>query len=632
MFDNKYPYTDFHELNLDWFMGEFKKLVAEWEETKGEWNTLHDYVQNYFDNLNIQTEIDNKINAMILDGTFADIISPFVTAALPALVAGQLPDVVAAQISSVVAAQISAVVAAQLPAVAAAAAAQEVSTWLAAHIDPDTGYVIDKTLTVSDAAADAKVTGDKLQSEEKILQYYKTSLTLLEGYYYIDNGQFISNSNFRSTEKMLYYGVPNFSVNPQNCNVWYGNTYLGRYAYADFDDIPSHDTISFTWTSAAAADGITMTPEGDVYAAITDIESDITDIESDIDNILTNGVVSPDWEQGGYNVGYGSALASDKRIRIVGKITEFASITSDAGYEFALFIWDDNTYQGCYSENGFDTENLNTFTSLTFDDVESLVSGLTLPKYAVVGKNTENTDILPTEGSNFHIYKGDHIYAYDEMQQIIYDNIENIDPLSGKSLVVDGSSIMYGAGYTGGWAKILQDEYGMNVTNRAVNGATIAIVDGGYHALATSIDTTPISDYFVFDTMRNDYTNNVPFGTPSDSDDYNPTLDKTTFCGAFEYVCKKLATDYGTEKIGYLFDHRRPPLDDVFVNTWEPYAIATLKKWGIPYLNLEELDPPIGFVPELYNNYTHNNDKVHPNEQGYRIFYVPKIVAWLKTL
>lgn len=160
MFDNKYPYTDFHELNLDWFMGEFKKLVAEWEETRGEWNTLHDYVQNYFENLNVQTEIDNKINAMIADGTFADIVSPFVTAALPALVSGQLPDVVAAQISSVVAAQISAVVAAQLPSVAAAAAAAEVGDWLTAHIDPDTGYVIDDTLTVQGAAADAKAAGD----------------------------------------------------------------------------------------------------------------------------------------------------------------------------------------------------------------------------------------------------------------------------------------------------------------------------------------------------------------------------------------------------------------------------------------------------------------------------------------
>lgn len=26
MFDNKYPHTDFHELNLDWFLNEFKIL------------------------------------------------------------------------------------------------------------------------------------------------------------------------------------------------------------------------------------------------------------------------------------------------------------------------------------------------------------------------------------------------------------------------------------------------------------------------------------------------------------------------------------------------------------------------------------------------------------------------------
>lgn len=169
MFDNKYPYTDYHELNLDWFMGEFKKLVAEWEETKGDWNSLHDFVQNYFDNLNVQNEIDNKINAMIADGSFATIVTPLVEAALPTIVDGKLPAVVASQISAVVATQIDAVVAGQLPAVAAAAAAEEVGTWLAAHIDPDTGYVIDNTLTVSQAAADAKTVGDNIDELKSTL-------------------------------------------------------------------------------------------------------------------------------------------------------------------------------------------------------------------------------------------------------------------------------------------------------------------------------------------------------------------------------------------------------------------------------------------------------------------------------
>ena len=32
MFENKYPYTDFHELNLDWFLKEFKALTDKVKE------------------------------------------------------------------------------------------------------------------------------------------------------------------------------------------------------------------------------------------------------------------------------------------------------------------------------------------------------------------------------------------------------------------------------------------------------------------------------------------------------------------------------------------------------------------------------------------------------------------------
>lgn len=158
--DFKYPYTDFHELNLDWFMARFKELVEEWNSVKEDWNSLHDYVENYFNNLNVQNEINNKMDALVADGTLATIMEPYIDIALPSVVDGKLPDVVAAQISAVVAAQISAVVADQLPAVAAT----QVAAWLATHIDPDTGYVIDDTLTITDAAADAKVAGDDLRN------------------------------------------------------------------------------------------------------------------------------------------------------------------------------------------------------------------------------------------------------------------------------------------------------------------------------------------------------------------------------------------------------------------------------------------------------------------------------------
>lgn len=120
-FYNKYPYTDFHELNLDWVIERVKKLTEDWlatqeawQGTEEQWQQLHNYVMNYFANLDVQDEINNKINDMILDGTFLTIITPTVDN----------------QISSTV------------------------STWLADHITPTTPPV-DRTLSILDAAADA---------------------------------------------------------------------------------------------------------------------------------------------------------------------------------------------------------------------------------------------------------------------------------------------------------------------------------------------------------------------------------------------------------------------------------------------------------------------------------------------
>lgn len=54
------PHTNLHELNLDWIISNVE------------------YIKHYFDNLDTQEEIDNKIDEMIADGTFAQIVAPFI--------------------------------------------------------------------------------------------------------------------------------------------------------------------------------------------------------------------------------------------------------------------------------------------------------------------------------------------------------------------------------------------------------------------------------------------------------------------------------------------------------------------------------------------------------------------------
>lgn len=78
------PYTNFHELNQDWFLSEFNKVLKEWTDMQKRFtnlnqafNDLHDYVHDYFKNLNVQKEIDNKLDAMAKDGSLYEIIRKY---------------------------------------------------------------------------------------------------------------------------------------------------------------------------------------------------------------------------------------------------------------------------------------------------------------------------------------------------------------------------------------------------------------------------------------------------------------------------------------------------------------------------------------------------------------------------
>ena len=78
------PYTNFHELNLDWFLNEFNKVVAEWAEMQKSFSSLNEafddlrsYVNDYFKNIDVQEEIDKKLDAMAKDGSLYAIIRKY---------------------------------------------------------------------------------------------------------------------------------------------------------------------------------------------------------------------------------------------------------------------------------------------------------------------------------------------------------------------------------------------------------------------------------------------------------------------------------------------------------------------------------------------------------------------------
>lgn len=237
-FFDKYPYTDFHELNLDWVLETVKRIAAEWAETltewhdtQEEWQQLYDYVHDYFDNLDVQQEINNKLDQMALDGTLATIAQPIIDAKVAEL----LPGEVASQIGSTVSDQIPSVVSSQLPSVVSdtlpAVASPIISDWLSDHITQPTTPAIDTSLSVQGAAADAAAVGDAVND---ILDDIQTStgyrrINFTEDYYiYFDT---VANLTPQYNATYQYAVI---SCSPgDKFTIKAGSGPIGAYAFAD---------------------------------------------------------------------------------------------------------------------------------------------------------------------------------------------------------------------------------------------------------------------------------------------------------------------------------------------------------------------------------------------------------------
>lgn len=109
---------------------------------KNAYDELEDYVNDYFDNLDVQDEINAKLDAMVTDGTLTSIISPLVTDMVPDLV----------------------------------------GEWLTENVDPvGSAVVVDSSLLVSGAAADAKVVGTKFTSADYERKIYDAIINKTNG-------------------------------------------------------------------------------------------------------------------------------------------------------------------------------------------------------------------------------------------------------------------------------------------------------------------------------------------------------------------------------------------------------------------------------------------------------------------
>lgn len=391
----------------------------------------------------------------------------------------------------------------------------------------------------------------------------------------------VSISNLTNGQVLKYNGIGWSNSTP----TWAEMTETSSINIFDKTDITTNGAIQ-PW------DGEILSYNGEFYSFIPCITGNYT-------------FLMPSWLYGG-NTGYIALYNSNKQF-----INVIAGTTSsyDNSHTIVTITITSEMVQNGVTYFGF-TEDISLLDTLM------VIKGTTYPSTYV---STGTTKII----TGLQIYEN----------QIIDYSAES-NPLKNKIAVFTGDSIGAGAGYTGGYASIIASENNMIIQNISVGGGTI-VPQNDMFCISTSItNLRSDADYVILEGGGNDSDIQVPIGTLTTG--YSETLDTTTYAGAFENMLKSAITRFPTAKIGYVFIHkcadRFNSMDTSLSTSYYQVAKNACIKWGIPYCDLNSNTPPLGYIDSLRTAYTANGDGYHPNEQGYRLFYVPKITKWMKTL
>ena len=248
-----------------------------------------------------------------------------------------------------------------------------------------------------------------------------------------------------------------------------------------------------------------------------------------------------------------------------------------------------------------------------------LTPGETLPS-SYIDYNNYSINITDTKFINDIINK-----TYKKINN--YNNV-----LIGKSALYFGDSICYGEGYRGGYAKLISENNNMTYINKGVSGATITRREGVSCILDSVLNSTETADYIILEGGTNDAGGFQEFGEITTG--YTAALNETTFCGAVESLLKNSLIKWHDKKICFILTtntYRRPNQKHYFDTIKQ-----ICEKWGVPYLDLFTKGRLNTNIEIMKNSYTSDwqgtPDGLHPNEQGYKLFYVDQITEFLKTI
>lgn len=296
---------------------------------------------------------------------------------------------------------------------------------------------------------------------------------------------------------------------------------------------------------------------------------------------------------------------------------------------------------------------------------------ITNPSVAFIRINIANGTV-PSDIKN--IYQNPDVFMVTEAPYptngyVEYGNIEilkanvsvnekernSYNPLYGKKVVFAGDSICDGSSANDGkhgYAGRIGNNNNMLWLNAGISGATFTSGLSGSSGVISETNFED-ADYLIIEGGTNDADligdarTEKPsnFGTYSMSD-FQYDFSNTTYCGAIEYLFKKILNEYSDKKVGVIIAQKMGQLNSSTTdytaenNNRRLYFETLIKlceKWGVPYLNLWDESNLNPMIPSQYEYGQESSegkmytDGQHLTSKGYD-YLASKIEAWMKTL
>lgn len=318
----QFPYSNFHDMNMNEIIKIVRQLADDWVAYQLKWGQLYDdtaqaledfktYVQNYFNNLDLQDEVNTKINNMVADGTFNTIVRT--------------------QLSPVI------------------------SDWLAENIVQEPSTIIDKSLSIENAAAEASIVGEKFDvlDEANIIAVYDPS-TNRNNLYYRTGGILTASEAWKATALMeledgytyYYKGLNNLGQAPVNVFFTSNRQYISEFSsQTGYNLITPPANAKYVAFSVKNEDVATFEFNGVVdNIENNDLLQDVAHIEYNTRGVYSNGGI--DIMDGSISV---VAANRVKDVPVANRIKtgyvinnrKGTACTLAAGYEARVFVYDD---------------------------------------------------------------------------------------------------------------------------------------------------------------------------------------------------------------------------------------------------------------------------------------------------